>query len=674
MAGILQRVGSACLAVAMIVGALPVNAASGVAGSPRIINLFLNWQLKEEDLPRLARWDVVVLDADQQARYPDRVRRLRQLNPSIKILAYLPSEEISIARFSEPPEYPFAKLASRIQDAWYVRDPYGNKTSFWPGSPLLNVTDRGPAPGGERWNEFFPRFVRDEVLSTGLWDGVFLDNTFDTISYFAKSPVDLDRDGLADAASVADAAWRDGMRKMLRLMRERNPDAIIVGNGGAAYADQLNGAFFEHFPSWSWGPNWKEFRDAIAKNAKPSYTALNVNTDNAERPNDYRLMRFGLGSAMVGGGYYSFDKGDYNHDVLWWYDEYEIPLGSSRADPRVLGGAAGPGIAPAVWARSFENGLVVVNSTNATQKVSLPGIFEKIRGSQDRGMNDGSVISTLEIPAQDGVVLLRRSEATEIRGSAFVNGSFVRMYDASGRQIQNGFFAQRDDVSGGAAVLAFDFNNDGSDELVTSERGAVRVRQGGTSRVASFAPFGSRFTGRLALAAGNTNRDADKEIVLARESGGPPEIRVYTTAGKLLARWDAYAAAFSGGVRVAIGDLDGDGLREIVSGAGGGGGPHVRIWKTDGKVWGGGFFAFDPTERGGVSIAVGDVDGDGRDEIVAGSGQGAVPRVRIFDGRGTLEAEITLGSRPLPGGIQVSSGDMNGDGRAEILITGLPVI
>jgi hypothetical protein len=123
---------------------------------------------------------------------------------------------------------------------------------------------------------------------------------------------------------------------------------------------------------------------------------------------------------------------------------------------------------------------------------------------------------------------------------------------------------------------------------------------------------------------------------------------------------------------VAIGDLDGDGLREVVTAAGPGGGPHIRIWKTDGSVWGGGFFAFDQTEVGGVSVAVGDVDGDGKAEVVVGSGLGAIPRVRIFDGRGTLKSQIVLGTKPLPGGVQVSVADTNGDGVAEILVGGLP--
>lgn len=666
-------IGSLCAALLAVYVSSAALAASGVRGSPRLINLFLNWHLREEDLPQLARWDVVVLDADQQVRYPDRVRKLRLLNPSIKILAYVPSEEIADARFSEPPEYPFAKLAASIREEWYVRDPSGKFVSFWPGTRLLDVTDRGQiGASGERWQEFFPRFLRDEILSSGLWDGIFLDNTFDSISPFVKTPVDLDRDGRADTSLAADRVWRMGMTKLLRRVRELNPNAILVGNGGAVYAGLLNGAFFEHFPSWNWKRNWTEFRESLRRNLHPSVGALNVNTDNADRPQDYRLMRFGLASALVGGGYYSFDKGDQNHDVMWWYDEYETPLGDPSSVIARLSLSAAEGRNDGeVWSREFRNGLVVVNGSDSPQRVDLQDVFEKLRGRQDASVNNGSLITTLELSARDGAVLLRRAQPTQIRGAAFANGSFVRVYTLAGTQARNGFFAQRRDAPSGAVVAASDVDQDGLEDLVIVQRGVVTIRFGrGGSR--TLYPFGRDFTGSISLAVGNVNLDPELEIIVARD-GAAPEVLMFSAAGRLLARWEAYQSKFRGGVRVAVGDLDGNGMREIVTGAGPGGGPHIRTWKTDGTVWGGGFFAFNETERGGVSIAVGDVDGDGIEEIIVGSGQGAIPRVRVFDGRGTLKGEIRLGTQTLSGGLSVFSADIDGDGKAEIFVGGLGI-
>ena len=57
---------------------------------------------------------------------------------------------------------------------------------------------------------------------------------------------------------------------------------------------------------------------------------------------------------------------------------------------------------------------------------------------------------------------------------------------------------------------------------------------------------------------------------------------------------------------VAAGDVDGDGADEIITGAGGGGGPHVRIWKIVGssllELFGQGFYAYDPLFPGGVWV------------------------------------------------------------------------
>jgi hypothetical protein len=636
--------------------------ASGVPGTPQLINLYFDWQLPEEDLAKLAKWDVVVLDVDQQARFPERVRRLRELNPRIKILAYIASEEIAEYRFQNLPSFPMTKIANQIPDAWYVKGPSGNQMYFWAGSRLLNVTDRGGvSPSGERWNEFLPRFIHDEVMTSGLWDGIFLDNTFGALSWFVSSPVDLDRDGKPDDKAQTDRAWSDGMKKIIRRIREANPGILLIGNGGVAYADQLNGVMYEHFPSWGgWERSWKEVRDTTAKHPRPSLAGINVNTKNDQRPNDYQLMRYGLASALMANVYYSFDQGDTNHRTLWWYDEYDAPLGSSNSAARNASG---------VWSRRFDRGMVLVNNSDRAREVKLPGTFEKIHGTQDPQTNDGALVNSVQLAANDGLLLIGRAQATEVVGSPYINGSFMKLYDENGHETQNGFFAQREDVASGKLTLAMDLNQDGGDELVTADQGVVNILPGNAARAVTIRPFGKN-TKSISLAVGNTDRDPGFELVLGRE-GGSPEVKVYALNGKERSHWMAYHPKFQGGVRVAVGDLDGNGLREIVTGAGPGGGPHVKIWKTDGKTWGGGFFAFDPTDSGGISVACGDVDGDGKDEIIVGSGQGARPRVRIFNFRGTLLHELQLGDRVSSQGLRVTASDVNGDGRAEILVGGL---
>ncbi len=134
------------------------------------------------------------------------------------------------------------------------------------------------------------------------------------------------------------------------------------------------------------------------------------------------------------------------------------------------------------------------------------------------------------------------------------------------------------------------------------------------------------------------------------------------------------------GVNVSCGDIDGDGFDEIVTGAGPGAvyGSHVRGWNWDGgpslnSIGGVSFLAYG-TNKYGVNVSCGDIDGDGIDEIVTGAGPGAVfgPHVRgwNWDGSGaaaTIPGVSFFAYEDLHWGVNVSCGDLDSDGIDEIL-------
>ncbi len=132
------------------------------------------------------------------------------------------------------------------------------------------------------------------------------------------------------------------------------------------------------------------------------------------------------------------------------------------------------------------------------------------------------------------------------------------------------------------------------------------------------------------------------------------------------------------GVNVACGDIDGDGFAEIVTGAGPGAvfGPHVRGWNVDGGSAAAipevSFFAYG-TLKYGVNVACGDVDGDGIDEIITGAGPGDIFRahVRGWDYDGVVVASIPglswFAHDDLTYGSRVGCADVDGDGIDEIL-------
>ena len=84
---------------------------------------------------------------------------------------------------------------------------------------------------------------------------------------------------------------------------------------------------------------------------------------------------------------------------------------------------------------------------------------------------------------------------------------------------------------------------------------------------------------------------------------------------------------------MAVGDIDGDGIDEIIVGAGPGGGPNVQIFRADGTSLKS-FMAYDISFRNGIKVASCDVTGNGRAEIITGPEAGGGPNVKVFNSQG----------------------------------------
>jgi len=163
-------------------------------------------------------------------------------------------------------------------------------------------------------------------------------------------------------------------------------------------------------------------------------------------------------------------------------------------------------------------------------------------------------------------------------------------------------------------------------------------------------PYGN-FKGGSSIAIGHFGGTAT--IVSGAGPGGGPHVRVMSQDGTVISQFFPYPLLFKGGVDVATGDIDGDGIDEIITGAGPGGGPHVRIFLANGEPRGS-FFAYPLGFRGGVRVATGDIDGDGIDEIITGAGPGGGPHVRIFEADGTVVAGFMAYAPTFKGGVDVA--------------------
>jgi hypothetical protein len=173
------------------------------------------------------------------------------------------------------------------------------------------------------------------------------------------------------------------------------------------------------------------------------------------------------------------------------------------------------------------------------------------------------------------------------------------------------------------------------------------------------------FRGGVFTAAGALTSDGKTSVVTGADSGGGPQVRVFTAQGSPIGGFFAYAQQFGGGVRVATGRFGGT-ADQIITGAGPGGGPHVETFTPGGQVTSG-FFAYSPNFPGGVYVAGGNVDGLPGDEIITGAGAGGGPQVRIFLQNGTAIGGFFPYPNGFTGGVRVAAGDLNGDGKEEIV-------
>jgi hypothetical protein len=169
-------------------------------------------------------------------------------------------------------------------------------------------------------------------------------------------------------------------------------------------------------------------------------------------------------------------------------------------------------------------------------------------------------------------------------------------------------------------------------------------------------------------------------------SAGRVQVR-RVSDGSVVADFAPYGALYTGPISVAVGDISGDGVPDLVTGALVGN-PDVRVY--DGRALANGtfdvnnpdaslllqFFPYALQFNVGATVAVGDVNHDGFAELITGASVGN-PDVRVFNGRDianrTFNPSTSLLAQWFPYalnfnvGVNVAAGDLSHNGFADVI-------
>ncbi|MFA5995350.1 MAG: L,D-transpeptidase family protein [Patescibacteria group bacterium] len=249
---------------------------------------------------------------------------------------------------------------------------------------------------------------------------------------------------------------------------------------------------------------------------------------------------------------------------------------------------------------------------------------------------DKSLLSGVHVAAGD---FNRDHKAEIVTTPDYGGGPQVKIFDQAGNQkFTPGFFAFDEGFRGGADITVGDFNGDRSMDI------AVAAGPGGEPHVrifnkkgeflgTEFRPFAADNKGGVVLATANVDGGRDRELVMAIHSGGEDWVKVYKNNGQILGEWKAFNGLYTG-LNVGAGDIDDNGLDEVVVTPRQDAGAQLMFYKGHGKYLKN-FFAYNEDFRGGVNVASGDLNGDGKDDWVTVPGknraQGRSDLVRYID-------------------------------------------
>jgi hypothetical protein len=398
-----------CLGVAALAA---MGGAYAAAESPRVAAVYWGKPGTPDELREVARFKFVFTGLpSNKAQAQAQIALMREANPSVILATYTVLVEywskVDASDRVRSPTY-----AAIEANDWWLRNANGQRIQWTReyGTDLVNITAWAPADAqGRRYPQWLAEHKARSMDGLDGLQYVFVDNL-----WFAPRP----RGGKADWKRTRSelpndgeqimSAYRQGNADFVAALRKQLPGIKIMGNADndldfSEFKGTLDGAFIECAmgKSWSyestkgWAHMMAVYRKALANTTGPRDVMLHAcSTDGV----DWRLMRFGLASALLEDGWFAYSVAKQRPPPF--ADEFGAPLGAAAEPPPASASPAG------VWMRRYKGGVVLVNPGKAAVRVDLGKTYRKIAGKQDPGVNDGSKVRVVTVGARDGLILL----------------------------------------------------------------------------------------------------------------------------------------------------------------------------------------------------------------------------------------------------------------------------
>ena len=208
--------------------------------------------------------------------------------------------------------------------------------------------------------------------------------------------------------------------------------------------------------------------------------------------------------------------------------------------------------------------------------------------------------------------------------------------------------------------------------------------------VRQFDVYEQGFMGGVQTAIHDVDNDGQDDIVVAPGRGRVGEIRVFDIDGEEMSEYriTPFGSNFLSGVNIALGDIDGDGTKDLIAGQAAGSTVSIHLGAGVGLGWESTAFQqympYGTTHLAGVSVAAADIGAitngavtqadskDGRAELVLGTGPGAIKSVQIVDVASAPKIVAELSIDPTIGysGVTITSGLYNDRSVDDIMVSG----